>query len=411
MMRMRLLGEGGPEVSVVGLGTNNFGGRFDYDQTLAVIDAALDAGITLFDTADIYGQGTSEEYIGRALEGRRDQRRARDEVRQADGRANPSESARHARLHPLGGRGLAPPAPHRRDRPLPDAPARRRRRSRRRSARSTSSSARARCASSAPRTSPPRRSRRPSEVARERGLRRASSRRRTSTRSSSARRRTRCCPRASGSASASCRTSRSRAACSPASTRAARRRPRDGSPGREIADERWDRVEALQRFADERGDLAARRRHRRPAALPAVVLRDRGRDEAGAGARERRRRRSGSRPPRTWRSCGRSADLRREPGDAAALRAIFREYAAWIGDDVWVNGLRGRAGGAPRLATTRSSSPGRRGERSAPSRSSRSGRHLRAEAALRPPVRSRYRPRQRARGGRRSTEPASSATR
>ncbi|HEY1564218.1 MAG TPA: aldo/keto reductase [Gaiellaceae bacterium] len=71
-MRTRLLGDGGPEVSVVGLGTNNFGRRCDYEQTLAVIDAALDAGVTLLDTADIYGQGTSEEYIGRALEGRRD---------------------------------------------------------------------------------------------------------------------------------------------------------------------------------------------------------------------------------------------------------------------------------------------------------------------------------------------------
>ncbi len=71
-MRTRILGDGGPEVSVVGLGTNNFGRRCDYDQTLAVIDAAIDAGVTLFDTADIYGQGMSEEYIGRALEGRRD---------------------------------------------------------------------------------------------------------------------------------------------------------------------------------------------------------------------------------------------------------------------------------------------------------------------------------------------------
>jgi aryl-alcohol dehydrogenase-like predicted oxidoreductase len=71
-MRTRLLGDGGPEVSVVGLGTNNFGRRCDYEQTLGVIDAALDAGVTLLDTADIYGQGTSEEYIGRALEGRRD---------------------------------------------------------------------------------------------------------------------------------------------------------------------------------------------------------------------------------------------------------------------------------------------------------------------------------------------------
>ncbi len=71
-MRTRTLGDGGPEVPVVGLGTNNFGRRLDYEQSLAVIDAALDAGATLIDTADIYGQGTSEEHIGRALEGRRD---------------------------------------------------------------------------------------------------------------------------------------------------------------------------------------------------------------------------------------------------------------------------------------------------------------------------------------------------
>jgi len=71
-MRTRSLGDGGPEVSIVGLGTNNFGGRIDYEQSLAVVDAALEAGVTLFDTADIYGQGTSEEFIGRALEGRRD---------------------------------------------------------------------------------------------------------------------------------------------------------------------------------------------------------------------------------------------------------------------------------------------------------------------------------------------------
>ena len=71
-MRTRSLGTHGPEVTVVGLGTNNFGPRIDYEQALAVVDAAIEAGITLFDTADIYGQGTSEEFIGRALEGRRD---------------------------------------------------------------------------------------------------------------------------------------------------------------------------------------------------------------------------------------------------------------------------------------------------------------------------------------------------
>jgi aryl-alcohol dehydrogenase-like predicted oxidoreductase len=71
-MRMRTLGDGGPEVSVVGLGTNNFGGRIDYEQSKAVLDTAIEEGITLLDTADIYSQGTSEELIGRALEGRRD---------------------------------------------------------------------------------------------------------------------------------------------------------------------------------------------------------------------------------------------------------------------------------------------------------------------------------------------------
>ena len=71
-MRTRTLGRDGPEVTAVGLGTNNFGGRCDYERSLSVVDAALAAGVTLIDTADIYSQGTSEEYIGRALEGRRD---------------------------------------------------------------------------------------------------------------------------------------------------------------------------------------------------------------------------------------------------------------------------------------------------------------------------------------------------
>jgi aryl-alcohol dehydrogenase-like predicted oxidoreductase len=71
-MRTRTLGDGGPEVTVVGLGCNNFGARADLEQTRAVIDAALDEGITLFDTADIYSHGTSEEYIGEVLAGRRD---------------------------------------------------------------------------------------------------------------------------------------------------------------------------------------------------------------------------------------------------------------------------------------------------------------------------------------------------
>jgi len=71
-VKTRSLGAEGPEVSVVGLGTNNFGARIDYDESKAVLDEAIEQGITLLDTADIYSQGASEEFIGRALEGRRD---------------------------------------------------------------------------------------------------------------------------------------------------------------------------------------------------------------------------------------------------------------------------------------------------------------------------------------------------
>jgi aryl-alcohol dehydrogenase-like predicted oxidoreductase len=70
-MRTRKLGV--LDVSVVGLGGNNFGGRIDEDATRAVVDAALEAGVTFFDTADIYGnKGGSEEILGRLLRGRRD---------------------------------------------------------------------------------------------------------------------------------------------------------------------------------------------------------------------------------------------------------------------------------------------------------------------------------------------------
>jgi aryl-alcohol dehydrogenase-like predicted oxidoreductase len=68
----RPLGDSGLEVSTVGLGCNNFGRRVDLDGTRAVVDAALEAGVTFFDTADIYGTGQSEELLGKALEGRRD---------------------------------------------------------------------------------------------------------------------------------------------------------------------------------------------------------------------------------------------------------------------------------------------------------------------------------------------------
>jgi aryl-alcohol dehydrogenase-like predicted oxidoreductase len=64
---------GSLEVSVAGIGCNNFGMRIDEEQSRAVVDAALDAGVNHFDTADMYGGGKSEEFLGRALGSRRDQ--------------------------------------------------------------------------------------------------------------------------------------------------------------------------------------------------------------------------------------------------------------------------------------------------------------------------------------------------
>ena len=73
-MRYRALGNSGLVVSVAGLGCNNFGRRLDVEATRGVVDAAIDAGITLLDTADMYGGGgRSEEILGEVLAGRRDQ--------------------------------------------------------------------------------------------------------------------------------------------------------------------------------------------------------------------------------------------------------------------------------------------------------------------------------------------------
>ena len=63
---------GSLSVSLTGIGCNNFGWRIDAAGTAAVVDAALDAGINFFDTADMYGSGQSEEFLGKALQGRRD---------------------------------------------------------------------------------------------------------------------------------------------------------------------------------------------------------------------------------------------------------------------------------------------------------------------------------------------------
>src|SRR4051794_36486238 len=74
-MQTRTLGAGGPEVSAIGLGTMSFGGAYGPSEeadAVAALDAAIERGITLVDTADAYGGGRVEELLGRALAGRRD---------------------------------------------------------------------------------------------------------------------------------------------------------------------------------------------------------------------------------------------------------------------------------------------------------------------------------------------------
>ena len=72
-MEYRTLGSSGLQVSVVGLGTNNFGGRLDFQATDTVIKRSVDQGINLLDTANSYGDTRSEEFIGKSTKGIRDQ--------------------------------------------------------------------------------------------------------------------------------------------------------------------------------------------------------------------------------------------------------------------------------------------------------------------------------------------------
>jgi aryl-alcohol dehydrogenase-like predicted oxidoreductase len=72
-MEFRRVGESGLEVSVVGVGCNQFGRRVDAAGVARIVHAALDSGVSLFDTADVYAQGESERLLGAALRGRRDQ--------------------------------------------------------------------------------------------------------------------------------------------------------------------------------------------------------------------------------------------------------------------------------------------------------------------------------------------------
>lgn len=72
-MHYRQLGKSGLKVSAIGLGTNQFGGKVDLEGTKNILDVALDMGVNLIDTADVYQDGRSEENIGAALKGQRDQ--------------------------------------------------------------------------------------------------------------------------------------------------------------------------------------------------------------------------------------------------------------------------------------------------------------------------------------------------
>lgn len=84
-MNYRNLGNSGLKVSVIGLGTNQFGGKVSLDESKNIIHAALDAGVNLIDTADVYQQGRSEENIGQALKGRREKALIATKVRHPTG--------------------------------------------------------------------------------------------------------------------------------------------------------------------------------------------------------------------------------------------------------------------------------------------------------------------------------------
>jgi aryl-alcohol dehydrogenase-like predicted oxidoreductase len=100
-MEYRQLGPAGIKVSAIGLGTNQFGGKVDQQGAARIIHAALDLGINFIDTADVYQSGRSEEAIGAALEGRRDQAVIATKVRHQTGEGVNERGA--SRLHIFAG--------------------------------------------------------------------------------------------------------------------------------------------------------------------------------------------------------------------------------------------------------------------------------------------------------------------
>ena len=99
-VQYRPLGRSGLVVSGVGIGCNAFGTRIDQEQVSAVVDAAFDAGVNFFDTADVYGLGASEEMLGVALRGRRDDVVVATKFgMDMDGRNGPDHGARASRRY------------------------------------------------------------------------------------------------------------------------------------------------------------------------------------------------------------------------------------------------------------------------------------------------------------------------
>ena len=250
---------GNLSVSLVGIGCNNFGGRIDAAATQAVVDAAFDAGINFFDTADIYGGTLSEELLGQSARRPARRRDHRDQVRH--GRRHEAARRCERDVDRRGRRGQPAPPRHRSHRPVP-APRARRPHADRRDARgdATSGSRRQGASRSGARTSTDRASTtpraRPTSTAPP-----ASSACRTSSACCADGARRICSRRPHATTSRSSRTSRWRAGCSPASTAGAKRRPRarasrDCRPSvakRRLSDRRFDVVEALDAFAAERG--------------------------------------------------------------------------------------------------------------------------------------------------------------
>jgi aryl-alcohol dehydrogenase-like predicted oxidoreductase len=85
------LGSSGLKVSAIGLGTNRFGGKVDFETANAIIHTALDLGVNLIDTADVYQAGRSEEFIGKALAGRRKEALIATKFRHPTGEQGPND--------------------------------------------------------------------------------------------------------------------------------------------------------------------------------------------------------------------------------------------------------------------------------------------------------------------------------